>query len=250
MLFFAVIMLATSSTTAFAKEITDGFYDVEVISENSLSPQSEQIVVKNKMWFNGLRTTYSGYESHYTTNLALEGSSMGYIYGQGKCPGFYIGNSRMSSVGCEIAAVYNAIKLRGLSISCSSIIRAFEKSGYLMTAGYLGSDPYAIGEYFSENTAYSLTEYTDYSSMNNLVSNNISSFNVYIVSFWNSSSLTDGLHTVCFYTQDGGNTLNVYNFSNNSTGVVSRSSFSSYVDSDRFIVGYYVPRMGRMLSAD
>ncbi len=243
-----VMILATSSTTVLAKDVSSEFGDMEVISENSLSPQSEQSLPKNRNWFNLLRTTYAGYDLHYSKNMALEGNSMGYIYGQAKCPSFYIGNARMESVGCEIAAAYNAIKLRGLTIPCSSIIRAFEKNGYLMTKGFLGSDPYAIGEYFSTNTVYTLTEYTDYSSMNNLVKNNISAFNVYIVSFWNSESITDGLHTVCFYTKDGGNKIYIYNKSNSCTDIKEESSFSSYVDSDRFIVGYYVPRMGRMLN--
>ena len=61
----------------------------------------------------------------------------------------------MADVGCEIAATYNALKLRGRIIPCSSIIRSFEKDGYLLkykTVGDWGSDPYAIGDYLDDNS--------------------------------------------------------------------------------------------------
>lgn len=211
---------------------------------DELTPQGEEFVVYNAAWFYLLRTGYARYEQHYTANYALE-SGMGYIYNQNTCPQFAIGDAQMADVGCEIAAVYNAIKLRGLTVFCSSIIRSFEKDNYLMARGYLGSDPYAIGDYFANNIAYQPTEYTDYETFDDYITENISDFNVYIVSYWNNSdTIMEGLHTVCFYSS-GGN-LYVYNLYSNSTGVATKTSLSSFVDSDAFIVGYFVPRMGRM----
>ena len=67
---------------------------------------SERIVVRGEAWFKACRATYSSYESHYTYNSRLEGSSMGYIYGQATCPNFAIGTEYMADVGCEIAATY------------------------------------------------------------------------------------------------------------------------------------------------
>lgn len=213
-------------------------------SMNEIAPQSEEFVVYDDAWFYLLRTGYSGYEAHYTTNFALE-SGMGYIYNQNTCPQFLIGSDEMADVGCEIAAVYNAIKLRGLTMSCSNIIRSFEKDNYLMARGYLGSDPYAIGDYFANNIAYQPTEYTDFDTFNDYVMDNITDYNVYIVSYWNDSeTIMKGLHTVCFYSS-GGN-LYVYNLYKNSTSVATQTSLSSFVDSEAFIVGYFVPRMGRM----
>lgn len=243
-----IFTLAISlATTASAAENSESAYaQPEYYSWSDVASAQSERLVYNRTWFALLRTSYANYESHYASNTALE-SDMGYIYGQATCPNFNIGNSTMSSVGCEIAAVYNAIKHRGGIVSCSNIIRIFERDGYLMTAGYLGSDPYAIGDYFDENMAYSLTEYTDFSAMETQVMDNISTLNVYIVSFWNSDSITDGLHTVCFYTQSGGSNIYIYNYYNSSTTVVAKSSFSSFVDSERFIVGYYVPRLGRMI---
>ena len=194
------------------------------------------------VWFRILRTGYAQYETHYTYNYGLEGNSMSYIMGQANCPQFNIGNSTMANVGCEIAATFNALKLRGWRVPCSSIIRCFEKKGYLMANGYLGSDPYAIGDYFSYNSM-GYTKYTSYSSMKELVNSNRGSFNVFIVSFWNSSSIFDGLHTVAFYTSSADNNIRIYNFYNNSTTLTQKTSFESFVDSDKFIVGYQVARV-------
>lgn len=220
----------------------------EYFSTGTLNRQNEKIVLYNRAWFYSVRTIYTGYESHYKTNSELE-NGMGYIYNQKTCPQFSIGAAKMADVGCEIAAVYNAIKCRGTVVSCSDIIKVFERDGYLMTQGYLGSDPYAIGDYFDKNIAYKTTEYTDYDTFNDYVMDNISnpsSANVYIVSFWNSNSIFDGLHTVCIYSCLG--SLYVYNLYSNSTAPSVKSSLSEFVDSETFIVGYFVPRMGRMIN--
>lgn len=206
---------------------------------------SSRILVHDAAWFRMFRGSYSGYESHYTSNSSLEGSSMGYIINQNTCPNFAIGNKRMAGVGCEIAATYNALKARGRIISCSSIIRSFERDGYLMsglTSADLGSDPYAIGEYLSDNSV-NYTQYTDYDIMKTAVGNSVGSSDVYIVSFWNGDSITDGLHTVAFYTSNSDSKVHVYNLYSNSTSVETKSSFASFVSSNRFIVGYNIPRL-------
>lgn len=240
----AIMMCASMTVVSFAQ-----VPDVEPYAtvDDLVLPQSERAVLHDAAWFYNLRTTYLNYDSHYTKNTELE-SGMGYIYGQGKCPQFYIGTSRMASVGCEIAAVYNAIKHRGFTVSCSEIIKTFEKKGYLMGVGYLGSDPFAIDDYFETSMSYQLTKYTSFSSFNSRVTSNISSRNVYIVSYWNTDDFTDGLHTVCFYTIENGSKLYVYNATTNSTKVAEKSSLLSLIkDDERFIVGYFVPRMGRMI---
>lgn len=256
----AVVMLLSMSMTAFAADIEE-FEDSDstyatlpggkdgwaYIGEMYGTPYSDsfRILVHDAAWFRALRGSYSGYESHYTSNLSLEGSSMGYIINQNTCPNFSIGNKRMSGVGCEIAATYNALKARGRIISCSSIIRSFEKDGYLMsglTSADLGSDPYAIGDYLSDNSI-SYTQYTDYDTMKTAVGNSTGSYDVYIVSFWNGDSITNGLHTVAFYTSNSDNKVHVYNLYSDSTDVESQISFASFVNSNRFIVGYNIPRL-------
>ena len=66
----------------------------------------------------------------------------------------------MAGVGCEIIATHNALRLSGNSSELCSVIRSFETNGYLMANGYLGSDPYAIGEYLSAKSV-TYTEYPD-----------------------------------------------------------------------------------------
>lgn len=206
---------------------------------------SPRILVYDAAWFRAFRDSYSGYESHYTSNSSLEGSSMGYIINQKTCPNFAIGNKHMDGVGCEIAATYNALKARGRVISCSSIIRSFERDGYLMsglTTADLGSDPYAIGDYLSDNSI-NYTQYIDYDTMKTAVDSSAGSYDVYIVSFWNGDSITDGLHTVAFYTSSSDNQVHVYNLYDQSTSVETQSNFASFVSSNRFIVGYNIPRL-------
>lgn len=153
----------------------------------------------------------------------------------------------MADVGCEIAATYNALKLRGRIIPCSSIIRSFEKDGYLMkneTVGDWGSDPYAIGDYLDDNSI-NYTKYTTYELMKVLVDRSAgSSYDVYIVFFWNDAiDMFQGLHTVAFYTSASDNVIHVYNYSTKSSTVETKNSFSSFVSGGKFIVGYQIPQL-------
>lgn len=153
----------------------------------------------------------------------------------------------MADVGCEIAATYNALKLRGRIIPCSSIIRSFEKDGYLLkykTVGDWGSDPYAIGDYLDDNSI-NYTKYTTYELMKVLVDRSAgSSYDVYIVSFWNDAiDMFQGLHTVAFYTSASDNVIHVYNYSTKSSTVETKNSFSSFVSGGKFIVGYQIPQL-------
>lgn len=144
----------------------------------------------------------------------------------------------MPDVGCEIVATYNALRLNGRQISISNIIRSFEKDGYLMSEAYFGSDPYAIGDYL-DSIYVNYTEYANnssYTNFKNAVTNNISSKNTYIVSYWNTDSLLGGLHTVAFSTNGG--TIYIYNLHTGDTKVSTRTSLSQFVESDRFIAGY------------
>lgn len=245
-----VMMLSLCCTTVFAldSDITIksdwvGYKDGWTNYSGSLS--TRDLLVYDEWWFRDRRVAFYNYEDHYVTNTQLEGNSMGYIINQNTCPNFLIGDRRMANVGCEIAATYNALKMRGRSTSCSSIIRQFEKNKYLMgilAVGNLGSDPYAIGEYFADNSI-NYTRYTDYSTMQTAVNNSRGSRNVFIVSFWNTDQFTGGLHTVAFYTSTTDSKVHVYNLYTNSTSVANKDSFSSFVASNRFIVGYNIPQL-------
>ncbi len=182
---------------------------------------------------------FEDYEDNFKLNVRLE-KNLGFIFGQAKCPQFSVGNSNIESVGCEIIAVYNAIKKSGNDISCSAVIRDFEKNGYLMAAGHFGSNPYAIKKYFEEQFKYPVTEYSEYSSLQKAVTDNNCQNNVYIVSFWNSQAIKDGLHTVAFYVDDKGR-LNIYNLNADATKIVLKNNLSQFVKKENFIIGYSIP---------
>lgn len=188
----SIVMLLSLTVTAFAAEPESDTLDPATFTENDgdyigeTQEGSERAIIYDPPAFKALRASYSGYEAHYTYNSKLEGSSMGYIYAQRECTQFAIGGQYMADVGCEIAATYNALKLRGRIIPCSSIIRSFEKDGYLLkykTAGDWGSDPYAIGDYLDDNSI-NYTQYNSYGTMELALNRSVgSAYDVYIISF-------------------------------------------------------------------
>lgn len=259
-LFFALTMLLSiCCETALATDAPENVDLIETLPSGKVTngkdgweklaeyyeENPERDVVYNAAWFYALRTPYSFYETNYTYNQNLEGSSMGYIYGQATCPNFKIGARYMSGVGCEIAATYNALKHLGRRIPCASIIRAFERDAYLMSGvaiADLGSDPYAIGDYLDDNSI-NYTQYTNYNTMKSLVNSGRGTNNVYIVSYWNNATtIANGLHTVAFYTTTSDSLIHIYNLSGNQTGITTKSTFESFVNSTQFIVGYRIPR--------
>lgn len=192
------------------------------------------------LWFRLLRFRYRRTEKHDAYNRALETPAMGYILGQAECPPFRVGTQRMARVGCEIAAVYNALRLCGKSVPCAALIREFEESGYLMgalTVGDLGSDPYAIGEYFT-GAGVSYARYADYSAMSAAVDSSRGHGGVFILSFWNRRCIRGGLHTVAFYTGKGDRLLHVFNFHGTDSGVRTADRFAALTEAKRFITGY------------
>lgn len=153
----------------------------------------------------------------------------------------------MADVGCEIAATYNALKLRGRIIPRSSIIRSFEKDGYLMknkSVGDWGSDPYAIGDYLDDNSI-NYTQYNSYGTMELALNRSVgSAYDVYIISFWNNiNDMNEGLHTVALYTSTSDSALHVYNNSPNSKSVQSVANYGAFIGDGAFIVGYSIPRL-------
>ena len=201
---------------------------------------SDWIVGNEEAWFLKLRKAYSGYGLNYFLNRILELKGTGYIYDQTKCPDFFIGENHMSEVGCEIAAIHNALITLGQNVPCSSIIRDIEQNGYIMSSGTtagFGTDPYAIGEYF-DDIDVEYCRYEEYYSMSIDVELRRGTAGVYIVSFWNNSNnITEGLHTVALYTTDDDDGIYVFNLYYGFEEAL-RVNFDSISDYDNFIVGY------------
>lgn len=205
------------------------------------------VLLYNRAWFAAMRAVFHDYASHYAGNPAL-GDVGTYIIDQSDCASYRVGDDSFANVGCEIAATYNALRLINRNISLPMIIRSFERDGYLMLQGDFGSDPYAIGDYFSANGVH-FTEYAEnssYNRFNNYVASNSNSYHCYIVSFWTEDALPCSLHTIAFYTSGG----KLYTY-NRSGGIVQENGtrqwsnlLSIIENSSRFIVGYEVrPRL-------
>ena len=197
------------------------------------------MLFRHPLWFRLLRFPCRGTKKRGAYNRALEATPLQYILGQQTCPDYRVGTQRMAHVGCEIAAVYNALRLCGRGMPCGEVIRAFEENGYLMgvfTVGDLGSDPYAIGE-FLHGTGIPYTRYPDFEAMGAAVDDSRGRGGVFILSFWNSRRIRGGLHTVAFYTCREDRLLHVLNLHGNDTDILPVNGFSTLTDRERFITG-------------
>ncbi len=193
---------------------------------------------RNESLFSDLRTTYDNYDLNYTYNTALEEyefNNLLPIYDQLTCPDFKIGDSLIEDVGCEIIATYNALFLIDEPHPLSDIIMSFEKNGYIMYEGTFGSDPYAIPEYLNSVSVES-TEINDFSEMNSLINSHIGDGSTFIISFWNSSSFLDGVHTIALYTDPAQlHPIYLYNMNENYA-----DTLEDVTDEECFIVGYII----------
>ncbi len=232
-------------------------------------------LVPCKSTFKLLRKTVSSSTSkaNYTYNKRNFSSCVSsYVFSQDAIGSkLYVGVSKFSEVGCELAACYNAIyRLTGSKAKgdLPYLIKIAEEKGYTMalahdairiileitkkaddykqyrTAGAFGTDPFAIPSILNAAVyAKVKTTYSGFSSMDKAVKAAIKSKenHVYIVSFWNSGVVDDGVHTVCFYTENG----HLYDLNNSNrikTAARELVSLSQIIgnSSNRFIVGYEI----------
>ena len=239
-LLLSLVLTLAISVPAFAAE------PQQVPPDESSTDMEDRINLYDRTWFKLGRAASLGKDKsdqHYKHNKGV-GLITGYVNGQSNYSDYLVGSTNMSGVGCEIIATHNALKLSGNSSELCSVIRSFETNGYLMANGYVGSDPYAIGEYLSAKSV-SYTEYPDndsYSSFAKAVAKSLSAKErkTFIISFWNSKHIGDGLHTVAFRTSNG--SIVAYNRYSNVSTTKTYSSlndfFAGEVGSDRYITGY------------
>lgn len=188
-------------------------------------------------------------DSNYTYNQRLERDGRGvnlgnYITDQEEVSrsGYNSGNYRFGfttfeEVGCEVAAVYNAMIAMNAEELLSETIYKFEKWAIEISVGWgkLGSNPRQINKYL-DRRGFSYSKYTDYDAFENAV--NVAPSDAHIImSRWNDP-ITDGLHT--FYIQKiTNNVYYSYNW-NYEDDYVDKTSISAFNDGSGFIVGYIV----------
>lgn len=188
-LLLSLVLALAISVPVFAAE------PQQVPPDESSTDMEDRINLYDRTWFKLGRAASLGKDKsdqHYKHNKGV-GLITGYVNGQSNYSDYLVGSTNMSGVGCEIIATHNALKLSGNSSELCSVIRSFETNGYLMANGYLGSDPYAIGEYLSAKSV-SYTEYPDndsYSTFAKAVAKSLSAKErkTFIISFWNSKHI-------------------------------------------------------------
>ena len=124
----------------------------------------------------------------------------GLIEDQKRLKEMRLGLSDMAYAGCEVIAVYNALKLLGQEYKLSELISRTEKSGALMRKGKWGTNPFSL-ERLCPDEGFSFQR----------IKNIPSEPGIYIISFWNSPRLSDGVHTVCVQINEEG--MKLYNYS-------------------------------------
>lgn len=149
----------------------------------------------------------------YNESLDLSSykSTGGYINNQGNKNApinkVRYGNDIMEKNGCGIIAIHNALIALGETPDVRDLAMNFEGYGQIFDASW-GTNYYAIEKYFRAKN-YKVTMIDDASSLSDYRSN-IPDANVYILTYWNSDSSFDGLHTVAIRKHIG-NTFVMHN---------------------------------------
>lgn len=137
-----------------------------------------------------------------------------YIENQSEWKEVKLGKSNMGYAGCEIMAVYNALKALGKKVSeqtIADLIAAFERGGIVLD-GRWGTSPYAIKNYFKGN-GYNVEATTvhDTEIINKIGENS----DTVIVSVYNNKDDIFGMiHTVSI-TKEVNGTYSVHNAGGN-----------------------------------
>ena len=115
------------------------------------------------------------------------------------------GNKNISYNGCELIAVYNALLLKNNKHDFENIIDKAEKTDKLLWLnGLWGSNPNYLDKLLEQyNQKYQKIKDSNYNKY-------LKEGGTYILSFWNSDSIFDGIHTVTF-TVDSSKNIIVYN---------------------------------------
>ena len=149
--------------------------------------------------------------------------------------------SGFAAVGCEIIAIYNALRMKGKNPNIAKIALELEINGGQMGFGYLGCNPKYIANYLKAHKI----KYTKYTTKKTF-KNSIAKGNVYIMSYWinnygtiNIKTYKDGIHTVMVKCEKV-NEFHVYNDYNEAEGVEKYNSFEELLDGFKFVCGYKI----------
>lgn len=143
-----------------------------------------------------------------------------------------LGDTVMKESGCEVIAAYNALLLLGRDEPLSAVARRFEQTGCLMRFpfvkyGTLGVNPYDIG---SVMASYGVD--CPPAPLKQMCEPGL-----YILSYWNSPKLRDGLHTIAVHNRNGICYLYNYTMKGRAGSVMDTSLFEETFRGG-YITGY------------
>lgn len=154
-----------------------------------------------------------------------------YITNQDGLEELRFGTSNMKNAGCELIAIYNAIQLKsGVEVSLSDIILQCELSGYTALTGQWGTNPYREGKLITKCGM-------NYSAIRKRIKLKMTRGNIYIISFWNSQNLLDGIHTITVKVLSG-NKMQTYNDEYASVPMIVSGTFKDLLKGRPFICAY------------
>ena len=184
------------------------------------------MLFRRPFWFRLLRTRFRRKKPAIRAHH-------GPIWGQSACGELPLGRCTMAKNGCEIIAVYNALRFLGRAKPLEALIAHYKTEGWLMAWGHLGSDPYAAGEYL---TAEKIPHraFADFDSF----ARGLEEGKVFILSFWVNDRLFSGVHGITLYRSENG--LWVSNLYNNQQSPRKIDSLRDITTPKGFIVGYEV----------
>ena len=143
---------------------------------------------------------YTHIKNNYLTNTAMEDLLIkGVVEKQNRLKELRLGKSDMAYSGCEVIALYNALFLMKAEHKLSEIISKAESSGFLVRKGIWGTNPLRLDRIFIDEKVELQR-----------IKNTPTEPGIYIVSFWNSRRLFDGIHTVCVQIEDS--SVHAYNY--------------------------------------
>ena len=193
--------------------VLKAYYGVQNWYTNSPSSQSIMNYIDNK-------------------NVDLSSYKNGYINDQntGAVSKLKFGTNTMDNNGCEIIAVYNAMKTLGNQKDIRDIAYYFENDGQMLK-GEFGTNPYANKRYF-EKEGYKVKVVEG----EKITEEELPKADAYIVSFWNSNDVMDALHTVAMRrTKDG--KYELFNYRSNEDNLSEETKSLKY----KFMIGGRVP---------
>lgn len=184
------------------------------------------MLFRRPFWFRLLRTRFR------RNNLAVF-PHHGPIWGQQACGDLPLGRCTMAKNGCEIIAVYNALRFLGREVPLTTLIRRYQQEGWIIAWGHLGSDPYAAGDYLTAE-GISHRSFTDFDSF----ARGLTEGTVFVLSYWLKDSLFSGAHGITLYrSEEGLWACNLYNSQQSPRKI---HDLSEILTPERFIVGYEI----------